>query len=353
MVTASSPGPGFDAISPIVQAFVERHDLDGAGLVVVERDDGVVHEEYWGEFTADRVTLVASSSKMITAGVLLHLDDRGLLDIDAPVADAVAWGAGNPDITPAQLLSNSSGLVGLSDIGFAPYLCQFSPTGTLQECAESIFTTSDDDDLVIPPDTDFRYGGGQWQVAGGVAEAVSGKSWAVLIDEIYAEPCELETLAYSNPFMQLGGVRFDRYPPEFNGDPATLDRVDNPNMEAGVHITPGDYAKLLLMHLRDGFCGDTQVLTPEALDRLHSDRIASAYEGVAAIVNPGYGMGWYVDRESGRISDGGAYGTVPWLDLDDGHGAYLVLEATATLGQDLADLLYGPVKAAVAGRSAE
>ena len=50
---------------------------------------------------------------MITAGVLLHLADDGLLDIDAPVAEAVEWGAGNPDVTVAQLLSNSSGLVGL------------------------------------------------------------------------------------------------------------------------------------------------------------------------------------------------------------------------------------------------
>ena len=56
-----------------------------------------------GRLHADRVSLLASSSKMITAGVLLHLADDGLLDMDAPVADVVDWGAGNPTITPAQL----------------------------------------------------------------------------------------------------------------------------------------------------------------------------------------------------------------------------------------------------------
>ena len=105
----------FSAVSPIVQAFVDEHGLNGAGLIVVDRDDGVVHEDYWGEFSADRISLVASSSKMITAGVLLHLADEGLLDMDAPVAAAVDWGAGNPTITPAQLVSSSSGLVGLLD----------------------------------------------------------------------------------------------------------------------------------------------------------------------------------------------------------------------------------------------
>lgn len=150
----------FSAVSPIVQAFVDENGLNGAGLVVVQRDDGVIYEDYWGEFNADRVSLIASASKSITAGVLLHLQDEGLLDLDAPVADAVGWGAGNPEITPAQLLSNSSGLVGLlSDPTYAPYLCQYIAAGTMQECAESIFTTPDDDADIVPPDTEFRYGG--------------------------------------------------------------------------------------------------------------------------------------------------------------------------------------------------
>ena len=34
--------------------------LNGAGLIVVDEEDGVVHEEYWGEFEADRISLIAS-----------------------------------------------------------------------------------------------------------------------------------------------------------------------------------------------------------------------------------------------------------------------------------------------------
>ena len=105
----------FSAIGPIVDAFVAEQGLNGAGLIVVDREDGVVHEEYWGEFDADRISLIASSSKMISATVLMRLDDDGLLDVDAPVADVVEWGAGNPTVTPAQLISNSSGLIGLQD----------------------------------------------------------------------------------------------------------------------------------------------------------------------------------------------------------------------------------------------
>ncbi|HEU4841383.1 MAG TPA: serine hydrolase [Ilumatobacteraceae bacterium] len=343
----TATGYDFSAVTPIVQAFVDAHGLAGAGLVVVDRDDGVVHEDYWGAFGPDRISLVASSSKMITAGVLLRLQDDGLLDIDAPVAAVAPWGAGNPAITPAQLVSNSSGLVGLlPNPGYEPYRCQFLPAGTLQECASAIFTTPADDADVIAPDTQFRYGGAQWQVAGAVAEVASGKPWAQLIDEIYVQPCGLRTLAYNNHFAQLGPGGFE-YPVAFGGDPSTLQPTSNPNMEGGAYVTPGDYAALLLMHLRGGRCGDEQVLSQAALDRLHTDRLGAAYGGDAG-GGAGYGMGWWVDRASGRISDPGAYGSVPWLDLADGYGAYLVIESDTATGLALAGQLYGVIDAAIA-----
>jgi CubicO group peptidase (beta-lactamase class C family) len=342
-------GYDFSAVDPIVKRFVAQKGLNGAGLIVVDRDEGIIDEQYWGDFGPDRISLIASSSKMITAGVLLRLQDEGLLDIDKPVAAVAPWGSAHPTITPAQLLSNSSGLVGLlPNPGYPPYVCQYLPAGTMQDCAATIFTTPGDDADVVAPDTQFRYGGAQWQVAGAVAEIASGKPWAELIDETYLQPCGLETLGYNNHFTQLGAVSFE-YPTSFNGDPATLAPTDNPNMEGGAYLAPRDYAKLLLMHLRGGRCDVNEVLSQSALDRMHADRIGPVYGGDAA-PNTGYGMGWWVDRASGRISDPGAYGTVPWLDLADGYGAYLVLEADAGTGNALANLLYDVVDRAVKTR---
>ncbi|HUF97052.1 MAG TPA: hypothetical protein VMM60_02910 [Ilumatobacter sp.] len=97
------------------------------------------------------------------------------------------------------------------------------------------------------------------------------------------------------------------------------------------------------MQLRDGMCGDTQVLSTEALSLMHSDRLADLYGSAS---NESYGMGWWV--EDGRITDTGAYGSVPWLDLENGHGAYLVIEENAITGVQLASQLYEPVAAAIA-----
>lgn len=345
--TASQPYD-FGEVSELMGALVETRGLAGAGLVVVDRDDGVVHEEYWGEFDAKRTSLIASASKMISAGVLMRLQDEGALDIDAPVADVVEWGSGNPDITPAQLLSNSSGLVGIYPKPvYLPYICQYLPEGRLQECAASIFTTAEDDDDVIAPDTAFRYGGAQWQVAGAVAEAASGRSWAELIDDTYVEPCGLEpnSLGYSNYISQMGnGID---YPSEFGADPSTLVVTDNPNVEAGAYATPEVFAELLLMYLRGGECGPGQrVLSQEALDRMVADRIGDAFGG-SAPQGRGYGMGWWVNRENSSVYSVGAYGAVPTLHIQEGFGYYLVLEANDATWQAIAAPLDGAIEAAV------
>ncbi|MGI9585290.1 MAG: serine hydrolase domain-containing protein [Acidimicrobiia bacterium] len=346
--TVADPAYDFSDVSELMDGFVAGHGLTGAGLVVVERNAGVVHEEYWGEFYADRTSLIASASKMLSAGVLLKLDDDGVLDIDASVSDTVEWGSRNPDITPAQLLSNSSGLVGIyPDPVYLPYICQYLPEPSLQNCAESIFTTTDDDDDVIAPDTMFRYGGGQWQVAGAVAEVASGRSWSALVEETYVEPCGLDpgSLGYSNYISQIGnGID---YPPEFNGDPFSLVVTDNPNVEAGAYATPTVFAEVLLMYLRGGECGDGQkALSQQAIDRMVADRIDEVFGGSAG-PGRGYGLGWWVDRQGGFVYSVGAYGAVPTLHLGDGFGYYLVLEANETTWQAIAEPLDAAIEAVV------
>lgn len=338
--TADAAAFDFSAIDPVVQGFVTARGLNGAGLVVVDGEQGAVYEQYWGEFDDERVSFVASSSKMLVAGILLHLQDQGLLDMDAPVADVVEWGTAHPAVTPAQLVSNSSGLVGL-DPTFMPHICQFLPNGTLQDCARTIFTTPDDDALTVLPDTEFRYGGGQWQVAGAVAEAASGRSWAELVHEVYVEPCGADSLGFNNHFTRFepGGLE---YPADFGGDPAVMPLTANPNMEGGAYITAPDYADLLLMLLRGGRCGDTQVLSSDALAAMFADRTGEAYGSPV-----GYGMGWWIDRSTGQLTDPGAYGSVPWLDLDAGIGAYLVIESDAATGIELAVQIHPLIAAAM------
>lgn len=77
-----------------MSSFLEANDLEGASVVVVSREEGVVHVKALGSFEEDRVSLIASSSKVMSAGVLMHLADQGLLDVDAPVSTYLGdWGS--------------------------------------------------------------------------------------------------------------------------------------------------------------------------------------------------------------------------------------------------------------------
>ena len=334
---AEQPGE-FDAFDDVVASLVEDEGLEGASAVVVSRESGEVHLQGYGAFDAGRLYLIASSSKILSVGVLMRLADEGLVDFDEPIGSYLdeAFGEGKPELTLAQLLSNSSGLVSLSDDPFyAPYLCQYLTAGTLSECAQQIYVAEDAADR-IEPDTAFHYGGGQWQLAGGVAEVVSGKTWAELVDETYVLPCETPALGYANQFQDSGLT----YPADFEGDVDNLAPTDNPSIEGGAYINVSDYGKLLLMHLRGGLCGDTRALSEEAVERMQVDRILEVYDGSTGVGGSleGYGLGWWIDRENpGVFMDPGAYGAITWLDTSRGYAAFIALEASSDLGAALAE----------------
>jgi CubicO group peptidase (beta-lactamase class C family) len=126
------------------------------------------------------------------------------------------------------------------------------------------------------------------------------------------------------------------YPMFFGGDVATLPVTDNPNVEGGAYATVPDYAKLLLMHLRGGLCGDERVLEEASVERMQEDRIAT-YGGVTYREEiPGYGFGWFVHRDDpGQFENRGAHGSVAWIDTELGYGVFFAIEATNQAGTDI------------------
>jgi CubicO group peptidase (beta-lactamase class C family) len=348
LASCGSDGPDIDfsAVDSALEGFIAENGLEGATLVIVHRDHGIVHLRGFGGFDVDRVSLIASSSKVLSAGILVRLADQGLLDLDAPIADYLPaeWGDHKTTITTAQLLSNSSGMVGLIDDPiYLSYVCQYVWAGTLDMCARGIFGANDTADLV-PPDTAFRYGGGQWQLAGGIAQQVSGKTWAELVEETYTKPCNLNELGYTNQFQDAlsGGVESAfGYPDFFSGDVSTLRYTDNPNVEGGGYTTARDYGKILLMHLRGGRCGSRRVLSEAAVARMQEDRIGAVYGGTT--IDPtleGYGFGWWVSRtQPGLVADAGAYGASPWLDAERGYAVMVILETESVRGYQVRALL--------------
>ncbi len=345
--SAEETAPEFDfaAFDAEVEAALDEAGLEGATVAVVHRDLGMVHERAYGAWALDRRSYIASASKVVSAGVLAHLADQGLVDLDAPIRDALdGWGDRDPNPTVAQLLSNSSGMSGLLDNpAFPPYLCMFSDSTTLDDCGREIYSANDAL-VTVEPDTEYRYGGAPWQLAGAIAEHVSGTPWNTLVDEIYVQPCELEGLEYGNPYAgfvtEVVSGRSLSYP----ADGLPLEPSDNPNIEGGAYITASDYGRLLLMHLRGGMCPGGRVLEETTAARMREDRIATW--GGTASLGPvdygyeGYGLGWWLDRDvPGMASDAGIWGTTPWLDEERRYGAIILVEGSVDFGATVLERL--------------
>src|SRR5690606_29820871 len=124
-----------------------------------------------GDLQIDSVVPIASATKAPSAAAILTLVDAGLLDLDRPVAnyigEVVDWPMLKQSITTRMLLNHSSGLA------TEPECLGENATMPLVECVQQIA----DAPLRFVPGNQFEYGGGSYQVAGLIAQQISGDDW--------------------------------------------------------------------------------------------------------------------------------------------------------------------------------
>jgi CubicO group peptidase (beta-lactamase class C family) len=191
---AAQPVYDFAALDVRFQQFLdESAAFEGISIVLVDAQQGSVDEAAFGDHTLDTVVILASTRKMPSVSLLMALhDDEALeFDIEATIDNYLPWEGVYGDRTTAQLVSNTSGIRGLSKLRvYGPHMCQFSSTTTLDQCARILYSVQLEDS--VPPGTAFSYGGSQWQLSGTVAENVANSTWVQAFDTYNATPCDLE-----------------------------------------------------------------------------------------------------------------------------------------------------------------
>ncbi|RLB36968.1 MAG: hypothetical protein DRH30_14050 [Deltaproteobacteria bacterium] len=329
----------FSAVDEAVADFMADHpEVEGVTLAIVRGGEGQIYEKGYPDFDRDRISLIASTGKVLSAGVILALVDDGLLELDRPIAEYLGWGDYHSAVTMRQILSMMSGLppsFWISDVCYS-FPCECDPATSIQECGRTVFQ---DESMSIPPGEEFRYT--RWQLAGAVAEIVSNMSWAELVRQKLVAPCGLPNTGYRRLFPE--------YPEVFDGDPANVPETENPGIGGGAYSTVNDYSKVLLMHLRDGLCGQERVLSPEMLQAMQEDLVP---EGVVMpswrpeAIN--YGMGWWkYEDEPGLLIDSGAYGARAVLHPEEDWGAIMIIETTTDEGHELFKRLVPVIRAAL------
>lgn len=307
----------WSALDRMLASFVPSK-VDGLTFLLA-KDGRVIYEKALGNQTMDSFLPIASSTKMPSAVVILTLVEDGLLDLDKPVSSYlqghINWPVDKTAITTRMLLNHTSGLLGNPD-------CLGNRgRGTMQDCAQEIANAP----LEFSPGTQFAYGGGSFQVAGYVAEVVSGKSWNDLFKERLATPLGLEQFTYS------GG---------------TLGSDTNPRIAGGASATVYDYNKILQMILSNRDYNPTvSVLSPESVTMMSTSQIS----GLPLLRSPGkddlllgYSFGFWISDPSihpgshgPELSDRGAFGCTPWVDFDLGYSAILLIKDRGRTGTEI------------------
>ncbi|MFB8790607.1 MAG: serine hydrolase domain-containing protein [Potamolinea sp.] len=304
-------------VTSIIQEAVSKNRLRGAAIMLVKNNQ-VIYKKAFGDYTVDTVVPIASSSKWISASVIMSVVEDGQLYLDDPISKYLPnFTEEKGKITLRQLLSHTSGLPG-------NHRCLASDSMTLAECVEAISKIN----LQSEPGAEFRYGGVSFQVAGRLAEVASGKSWNTLFEEKIKNPLNMINTSYG--------------------------QTQNPRIAGGASSSVQDYTNLLQMHLNNGVFNGKKVLSAATVEEMQSDQTRGAR--IAFTPQPDnrrYGLGEWRDfvSSNGRatqLSGQGAFGFSPWIDRERNLiGVFSVrdrLRNVAPIVQDMQQVIREKVK---------
>ena len=323
-------GLDFSEVDATFQSFLDDSPVfDGISYVVVDAN-ATLHTATFGDHSEDLVVMLASTSKVPAVMTLLALDEDPNVSftMDQPVSTMLPYEGVYTDRTITQMVSNTSGIPGLqalADYGnpfgqtleTLNHLCTFAATDAVEfeACGKQLLTNELANSQ--PAGDSFDYGGSQWQAAGVTASIAANSTWNQLVDQYLGVPCGLEVFTFGNPWQELNFGETS-----FNGTVESLPGQSNPHIGGGAITNMADYAKLLQIHLNGGFCGDQQVLSHAAIERMRVDR------GSVVSMSPiAYGMGWWIASDNpGVYDDPGAFGAISFIDIEHGIGGYIAID---------------------------
>lgn len=180
-------------LEPWLAEAIERTGVPGASLAVRHGDTlahveaGVVDVTSGCPVTADSAFQIGSTTKVLTAAVVLQLVDEGTIELDGTLGQYLgAFDVGGfdaSDVTVRQLLDHTSGLPG-------HYFADFGPgPDSIGRYVDSLSTQH----MIHPPGAMFSYCNAGYVVAGRLAEVASGELFRNLIRTRIAKPLGLRS----------------------------------------------------------------------------------------------------------------------------------------------------------------
>ncbi|HVU95984.1 MAG TPA: serine hydrolase domain-containing protein [Puia sp.] len=289
---------GFEKVDAWMEDNVRA--MGGHALLVVEKDGKIVYTKgvhgLRGPFTLQSRERIASSSKWLSAALVMTFVDEGKLSLDDTVGRwlPVLARHGKGGITVRQCLSH---LTGIKEPPMGRSLGELRRMRSMDEAMEWIAEMP----MEGEPGTVFHYSNAGLQIAGAVLEKIGGASFETLFAERIARP-----LGMTNTDFGRGAVAM----------PA-----------GGGYSTAEDYIRFLEMILNKGVYRGVRVLSEESVAEMQVNRLGAdvriaytpAEHGGAGV---GYGYGEWIMGEA--VSSPGLFGSFPWVVNGRGYCAFLM-----------------------------
>lgn len=183
----TSPNKHWQAVDREVNAGIAAGAFPGAVLLAGQGPRVLFHQSYGQAdifsrraMTRDTVFDLASLTKpLATTLVAMHLVDKGVLDLEAPVADVmrIHFSPGAPRFTTRMLLAHTAGLA-----AWKPYFYFLSKT-PLTARRQLLWETLSRESTIYPPGTVTLYSDVGFMMLAWLLEALSGDTVADVLEK--------------------------------------------------------------------------------------------------------------------------------------------------------------------------
>lgn len=296
----------------IVQTSAEAGAFSGAvlvardGEVLLDKGYGFANREWLIPNDGDTEFRLGSITKQFTAVAIMILNERGLVDLDAPMktwlSDApAAW----DQVTVRRLLAHTAGIPNFTSFD------DFQSTKALPATLDSLIARFRDSPLDFQPGEGRKYSNSGYVLLTAVIEKASGKTYADFLSETLFQPLGMRDTGYDRNATILPR-RASGYTPTAGGViNAKHWDMSIPQGAGGLYSTSHD-----LLKWEQGLFGG-RVLRPASLELLTTP------------VRDGYAFGVFAIEAEGNTTiahSGGLNGFNTYMAYDpDRHTTVIVL----------------------------
>ena len=198
------------ALTAEFDAYLQAHYETGRfmGTAIVSQSDETIFVNSYGMARLEHQVpnarstkfRIGSITKQFTAAAILQLQDRGLLDVQAPVATYRPDYPNGERITIHHLLTHTAGIPNLTS--FPDYLEWMKQPTTL----EDLMARFQDLPLEFEPGEQFRYSNSGYTLLTQIIEQVSGQSYADYLQTQLLAPLGLEDTGYEHPLAVIDSL---------------------------------------------------------------------------------------------------------------------------------------------------